>query len=141
SLLSTSIQASFLLQRLLDPPDGRGHAAGVVGNRTFVFTDDLDVANRLFDDLRDAEGYNDFGRRIPGRKPLAYLRATTASDGRLPARERGGRGGLAGAPWTTRAGKGGDTWAASPATPDKPHLLAGRWCGVGERHRCGDSSS
>ena len=53
SLLSTSIQTSFLLARLLDP-DG-AHSRGRAGHRTFVFTDDLDVTNRLFHDLRDAE--------------------------------------------------------------------------------------
>ncbi|MCY4617909.1 MAG: protein DpdJ [Chloroflexi bacterium] len=53
SLLSTSIQTSFLLTRLLDPEDAPSH--GRVGHRTFAFTDDLDVTNRLFHDLRDAE--------------------------------------------------------------------------------------
>ena len=54
AVLSTSIQASFLLARLLDP---RAAAAseGRAGHRAFVFTDDLDVTNRLFHDLRDAE--------------------------------------------------------------------------------------
>ena len=53
ALLSTSIQSSFLLARLLDPETAPSH--GRAGHRVFVFTDDLDVTNRLFHDLRDAE--------------------------------------------------------------------------------------
>ena len=85
SLLSTSIQAAYLLARLLDAPAGQGtgHAAvsgGRFGSRSFVFTDDLDVVNRLFDDLRDAEGYDLFGRPQPDRPPLSALRASTQPD-------------------------------------------------------------
>lgn len=89
SLLSTSIQSSFLLQRLLDPPNGGATSGGTAGSRTFVFTDDLDVANRLFDNLRDAEGYDAFGRRVANKKPLAHLRANSEPDGRL--RDRAGQ--------------------------------------------------
>ncbi len=53
SLLSTTIQVSFLLARLLDPSSGP--SVGRAGHRAFVFTDDLDVTNRLYGDLRDAE--------------------------------------------------------------------------------------
>jgi hypothetical protein len=77
SLLSTSIQAAMLLGRALDPPGG-GRSGGVFGKKTFVFTDDLDVTNRLFDDLRDAEGLTIFGRRDAGRDPLAALRGPGA---------------------------------------------------------------
>lgn len=90
SLLSTSIQASFLLQRLLDPPapnGGRSH--GRFGSRTFVFTDDLDITNRLFDDLRDAEGYDMFGKPRVNARPLAHLRASEQADG--PRREAAGQ--------------------------------------------------
>jgi len=73
SLLSTSIQAAMLIGRALDPPT-RGRSGGLFGKRAFVFTDDLDVTNRLFDDLRDAEGLTIFGRRDTGRDPLAALR-------------------------------------------------------------------
>ena len=74
SLLSTSIQAAMLIARTLDPPD-HGCSSGAFGRRLFAFTDDLDVTNRLFDDLRDAEAYDMFGRPRPGRQPLAALRA------------------------------------------------------------------
>ena len=53
ALLSTSIQAGFLLARLLDPE--AAPSRGRAGHRAFVFTDDLDVTNRLFHDLSDAE--------------------------------------------------------------------------------------
>lgn len=80
SLLSTTIQASMLLGRLMDPPE-RGSSGGRFGNRVFVFSDDLDVINRLYDDLRDAEGYDIFGNRRPGRQPLASLRQQDSRHG------------------------------------------------------------
>src|SRR5262249_38128762 len=49
SLLSTTIQAVMLLRRVLDQ---RGRAC--FGSRVFVFTDNLDVINRLFHNLLDA---------------------------------------------------------------------------------------
>lgn len=73
SLLSTSIQASMLIARTLDPAQ-RGCSDGRFGQRLFVFTDDLDVTNRLYDDLRDAEAYDLFGRQDTDRLPLAALR-------------------------------------------------------------------
>lgn len=73
SLLSTTIQTSMLLPRLLDPP-GSTNASGAFGRRAFLFTDDLDVTNRLFDDLRDAEAFTIFGRPDAARLPLANLR-------------------------------------------------------------------
>lgn len=62
SLLSTSIQSAMLLGRLMDPPL-KPLSEGRYGERLFVFTDNLDVTNRLFDDLCDAE-----------RQKLAQLR-------------------------------------------------------------------
>lgn len=53
NLLSSSIQAAMLVRRLLDPA---GHN-GVSGTKVFGFTDDLDVTNRLYHDLLDAEGW------------------------------------------------------------------------------------
>ena len=71
SLLSASIQAAMLFGRVLDPP-GSPFLYGTIG---FLFTDDLDVTNRFYDDLRDAEGgQSRYGQR--GRKPvLADLRS------------------------------------------------------------------
>lgn len=73
SLLSTSIQTSMLLPRLLDPP-GATNVSGAFGRRAFLFTDDLDVTNRLYDDLRDAEAFTIFGRPDAARTPLANIR-------------------------------------------------------------------
>lgn len=73
SLLSTTIQTSMLLPRLLDPP-GATNTSGSFGRRAFLFTDDLDVTNRLFDDLRDAEAFTIFGKPDPQRLPLANIR-------------------------------------------------------------------
>uniref|UniRef100_UPI002455249F protein DpdJ n=1 Tax=Nocardia farcinica TaxID=37329 RepID=UPI002455249F len=56
ALLSTTIQTLMLLGRMLD----RGQSQ--FGSIAFAFTDDLDVVNRLYDNLRDAEGYSRFGR-------------------------------------------------------------------------------
>ncbi len=79
SLLSTTIQTAMLVSRVLDPPEAR-HASGAFGRRAFLFTDDLDVANRLFDNLRDTEAYDIFGRPDPQRQPLAALRSAGRDD-------------------------------------------------------------
>jgi ATP-dependent Lhr-like helicase len=72
SLLSTSLQTAMLLGRLLDP-SGREFLFGSSG---FIFTDDLDVTNRFYDDLRDAEGGQTRARPGVARKPvLAQLRS------------------------------------------------------------------
>ncbi|MCH6470688.1 protein DpdJ [Sinomonas terrae] len=73
SLLSATLQSAMLMGRLLDRPG----TDGPYGSSGFLFTDDLDVTNRLYDDLRDAEGGQ--SRRVrpgPSRKPvLAQLRS------------------------------------------------------------------
>ncbi|MET3909993.1 hypothetical protein ABID59_004350 [Bradyrhizobium sp. S3.3.6] len=74
SLLSTSIQAAMLVARSLDPPQ-RALSHGLFGRRAFLFTDDLDVTNRLYDDIRDAEGYDWWGKPKANVLPLASLRA------------------------------------------------------------------
>ncbi|MGY1680619.1 protein DpdJ [Geodermatophilus sp. SYSU D01176] len=56
SLLSTTIQTIMLLGRTLDT------TPGTYGSVTFAFTDNLDVINRLYDNLRDAEGILPNGR-------------------------------------------------------------------------------
>lgn len=84
ALLSTSIQSAMLLCRMLDKeatgPDGRGMSEGRFGRRLFVFTDDLDVTHRLYDDLHDAEAYTRFRKPDPGSEPLAALRSTRAAE-------------------------------------------------------------
>ena len=88
ALLSTTIQASMLLQRCLDPKSDKVNTSksrGVFGQRTFVFTDNLDVINRLYFDLLSAEGRNSYGdpdmRRFPDGG-LAVLRETGISNAR-----------------------------------------------------------
>jgi ATP-dependent Lhr-like helicase len=72
-LLSTSIQTAMLYGRLLDP-HGREYVHGSVG---FLFTDDLDVTNRFYDDLRQAEGGRSRNFWYP-RRVLAGLRSPDA---------------------------------------------------------------
>jgi hypothetical protein len=79
STLSTSIQALMLLARMLDRRD-QMQSGGRFGSKVFVFTDDLDVTHRLFDDLLDAEAYNSWRRPNPVRRPLAALRDSTQPD-------------------------------------------------------------
>ncbi|GAA2745366.1 hypothetical protein GCM10009868_26600 [Terrabacter aerolatus] len=78
SVLSTTIQTSMLLPRTQDEPASR-ISSGVFGTKAFVFTDDLDVTNRLFSYLLDAEGQKyAFGKPKSFKPPLASLRANTA---------------------------------------------------------------
>jgi hypothetical protein len=75
SLLSVSIQTAMLLTRVLDPRGGE--SGGLFGRKLFAFTDDLDVTNRLFFNLRDAEGQDSWGNPKRGNPTgsLATLRA------------------------------------------------------------------
>ncbi|MFC2034892.1 protein DpdJ [Chloroflexota bacterium] len=74
SLLSTSIQTAMLLGRILDPPE-HNPSSDVYGSRLFLFTDDLDVTNRLYHNLQDAEGLDSFGTPRANKQPLASLRS------------------------------------------------------------------
>jgi hypothetical protein len=73
ALLSTTIQATFLLARLLEAR-GLPKRSGTSGSKVFAFTDDLDVTNRLYWNIRSAEGTYST-RQSP---PLASLRRPTA---------------------------------------------------------------
>ncbi|MFC7500600.1 protein DpdJ [Nocardioides sp. CPCC 206347] len=74
SVLSTTIQASMLLPRTQDAPNSR-ISGGLLGTKAFVFTDDLDVTNRLYGYLLDAEGQRYYsGRTEHTKKPLASTR-------------------------------------------------------------------
>jgi hypothetical protein len=78
ALLSTSIQALMLASRLLDRREQFGRdARPFAGWRAFAFTDQLDATNRLFYDLRNAEGLTPQGHPATQRAPnggLAFLR-------------------------------------------------------------------
>ncbi len=74
ALLSTTIQATMLTRRILDPLQ-RGRSQETWGAKAFVFTDDLDVTNRLYHQLSDAEGWKTSYRGLqPNGCPLAHLR-------------------------------------------------------------------
>jgi hypothetical protein len=88
SLLSTTIQTSMLLRRMLDQSPSRP-SQGAFGSRLFVFTDDLDVTNRLHSQLEDAEGWEPGGVNRKPNGSLASLRASGGPDVR--AREEAGQ--------------------------------------------------
>jgi superfamily II DNA or RNA helicase len=76
SLLATTIQSSMLLRRMLDNRQSN-RSEGLYGSTMYDFTDNLDVTNRLYNDLQDAEGVDFRGNRLPNRRPLAELRASS----------------------------------------------------------------
>jgi hypothetical protein len=78
SLLSTTIQTAMLLRRCLTPNDQ--HSV-FFGSKIFLFTDDLDVTNRMFFNVRDAEGQNSHGQPDPRRHPEGSLANLRASNG------------------------------------------------------------
>jgi len=73
SLLSVTIQTAMLLRRILDLRQAMAH----LGSRVFAFTDNLDVINRFYHNLLDAEGWDAFGRTKGNQDSLANLRSTT----------------------------------------------------------------
>jgi superfamily II DNA or RNA helicase len=76
ALLSTTIQTGMLISRLLDSPDAR-KSVGIIGERTFLFTDDIDVTNRMYFAMLDAEGRKSSGVPDVATRPegsLASLR-------------------------------------------------------------------
>lgn len=76
ALLSTTIQTGMLLSRLLDAPDER-KSRGIIGERVFLFTDDIDVTNRMYFAMLDAEGRKSSGVPDLANQPnggLASLR-------------------------------------------------------------------
>jgi hypothetical protein len=78
SLLSTSIQTAMLLGRILDPRQSNP-SQGIYGKRVFAFTDDLDVTNRFYNNLQDAEGLDSWSQpQQPAKAPLASLRSPSA---------------------------------------------------------------
>lgn len=78
ALLSTTIQTTMLTTRLLDSKEAA--AQGTWGQKTFVFTDNLDGINRLYSQLSDAEGWDVSGLTpVADHAPLASLRASQNS--------------------------------------------------------------
>lgn len=93
ALLSSTIQTTMLLERCLDPRTADisdSVSKGAFGQRTFVFTDDLDVTNRLYFGLLSAEGRTSSGNpdmRTAPQGELAVLRKSGSSSSRY----RGGQ--------------------------------------------------
>jgi len=75
ALLSTTIQSAMLMRRILDK-NTDPVTNSIWGTKTFIFVDDLDVTNRLYMQLADAEGWWYGARGLgPNRNgPLAALR-------------------------------------------------------------------
>lgn len=93
SLMSTTIQAVMLLRRMLDPRQtNRAAKVSPYGSKLFLFADDLDVTNRLFHTLLDAEGRNTKTREERRDvEPLAALRRHSNAGSEGPARMRHGQ--------------------------------------------------
>lgn len=77
ALLSTSIQAIMLLRRMLDSSTTEG--LEVFGSKLFAFCDNLDLVNRLYRQMLDAEGLDPFNRPRPDGEVLAGLRLSEAA--------------------------------------------------------------
>ncbi len=73
NLLSTTIQTSMLLPRFLNLTDNF-QSPEINGKKVFVFTNELDVNNRLYNDLLNAEAYNRFRNPDNNLPILASLR-------------------------------------------------------------------
>lgn len=89
SPLSVTLQLAMLMSRVLDAPEGIGprppDSGGLFGQKAFVFADKLDVTNRLYWSLMDAEGWQDHNRPATGwRFPFRTLAHTrSSSQGRM----------------------------------------------------------
>ncbi|MBB4423900.1 hypothetical protein GGD66_002444 [Bradyrhizobium sp. CIR48] len=84
ALLSTTIQAAMLLSRILDAPDTL-KSEGILGERLFLFADNIDVINRMYFAMLDAEGRRSTGAVDMRRHPnggLAVLRRPMSSQQR-----------------------------------------------------------
>jgi hypothetical protein len=85
ALMSTTIQSAMLMSRMLDSPDhtdAKGISTGLWGERLFMFADNLDVINRLYFSMLDAEGRASNGGPDMRRHPnggLATLRLPNAN--------------------------------------------------------------
>jgi hypothetical protein len=82
ALLSTTIQSLMLLRRILDE---NGTGSVLYGTRVFAFLENLDLVNRLYRQLLDAEGRDPFGRPDPDGHVLASLRVPQDQNGSGPA--------------------------------------------------------
>lgn len=87
ALLSASIQSLMLSSRLLQPRETFDpNVQPFCGWRSFAFTDQLDAANRLYRDLKDAEGFHHNGNRKPTRGAISPVLANLRKNQEPPAR-------------------------------------------------------
>jgi hypothetical protein len=84
-VLSLTLQTAMLMGRVLDPT-AKGlqkvkSSRGMFGKRSFIFTDKLDVTNRMYWQLMDIEGWDAVDRPKTGSGPktLAHLRSGSQS--------------------------------------------------------------
>ena len=80
ALLSTTIQSSMLAARLQEPREN-GKSHGAWGAKTFVFCDNLDLVNRLYYQLYDAEGWVLNGRRLIPKRSESLVTLRNSSRG------------------------------------------------------------
>jgi hypothetical protein len=81
ALLSTSIQSLMLLRRVLD--ETGAPLDGPYGTKVFAFLENLDLVNRLYRQLLNAEGRTPLGRLDPAGTVLAGLRIPAYAEGRV----------------------------------------------------------
>jgi DEAD/DEAH box helicase/Helicase conserved C-terminal domain len=81
ALLSTTIQSLMLLRRVLDE---NGTDSILYGSRVFAFLENLDLVNRLYRQLLNAEGRDPLGRPDPAGHVLASLRVPKDEGGSGP---------------------------------------------------------
>ncbi|MCW3795383.1 protein DpdJ [Paenibacillus sp. LS1] len=92
SLMSTTIQAAMLLRRMLDPRKAKSQNVSTYGSKLFLFADDLDVTNRLYHTMLDAEGRNSKTKeKRRDKEPLAALRSYSSAGFDGPMQMRSGQ--------------------------------------------------
>ena len=112
ALLSTTIQSLMLLRRVLDASPT---ALGAYGSRVFAFCDNLDLVNRLFRQVLDAEGFTETGQRRANGFALAGLRMSRAAQREGPVVD-----------WPSRDEDGQQWWMAEQLGFDDRVLSIGR---------------
>ncbi len=112
ALLSTTIQSLMLIRRVLDAGPT---ALGAYGSRVFAFCDNLDLVNRLFRQVLDAEGFTETGQRRANGFALAGLRMSRAAQRDGPVVD-----------WPSRDADGQQWWMAEQLGFEDRVLAIGR---------------
>jgi ATP-dependent Lhr-like helicase len=85
ALLSTTIQAAMLAARLQDPLIKR-KSKGNWGAKTFIFCDNLDIVNRLYYQLYDAEGWKLVNGRLSQKRVDSLVTLRNPNNGHKSSR-------------------------------------------------------